>query len=104
MLVDLILKTIEPALNPFAGTVIGSFGIVTLAGYFVLGYLFSNTLWQALRNGFLLGVVIFILAVAAGDLFSIQLGELAMWFGLHQLAAVFLTASANVSRKWYDFT
>ncbi len=70
---------IELAANPFA-----------LAGYIGLG-VYSQSLWQALKYGFLWGVAIFIFIVALSGSKLPEMDVLAVRFGLHLLGAVIIT-------------
>ena len=78
-MLELITAAIELAANPFA-----------LAGYLLLG-VYSQTLWQALKYGFLWGVAIFIFIVALGGAQILDFEVLAMRFALHLLGAVIVT-------------
>lgn len=79
MVLDLITSAIELAANPFA-----------LAGYILLG-VYSQTLWQALKYGFLWGVAIFIFIVALGGAQILDFNALAARFVLHLLGAIIIT-------------
>ena len=79
MVLQLISTAIELAANPFA-----------LAGYILLG-VYSQTLWQALKYGFLWGVAIFIFIVALSGSKIADFEVLAVRFGLHLLGAILIT-------------
>lgn len=78
-MLELITAAIELASNPFA-----------LAGYILLG-VYSQTLWQALKYGFLWGAAIFIFIVALGGLQLTDFTALSIRFGLHLVGAVIIT-------------
>ena len=81
MLLELITKAIELAANPFA-----------LVGYIGLG-VYSQTLWRALKYGFLWGVAVFIFSLALGGPQPLQFDLLALSFGLHLVGAVIITVA-----------
>jgi hypothetical protein len=79
VILQLISTAIELAANPFA-----------LAGYILLG-VYSQTLWQALKYGFLWGVAIFIFIIALGAAQLTDFTALAVRLGLHVLGALIIT-------------
>ena len=79
MILQLITTAIELAANPFA-----------LAGYILLG-VYSQTLWQALKYGFLWGVAIFIFVIALSGSQLPDMNVVAVRFGLHLLGAIIIT-------------
>ena len=81
MVLELISKAVELAANPFA-----------LVGYIGLG-VYSQTLWRALKYGFLWGVAIFIFTIALGDPQPLQFDLLAVRLGLHIVGAILITVA-----------
>lgn len=81
MILQLITTAIELAANPFA-----------LAGYILLG-VYSQSLWQALKYGFLWGVAIFIFIIALGGAQLTDMSALAVRFGLHLVGAIIITVA-----------
>ncbi len=81
MVLELLTTALELAANPFA-----------LVGYIGLG-VYSQTLWQALKYGFLWGMAIFIFSIALGRLQPLQFDILAVRFGLHLVGAVIITVA-----------
>jgi hypothetical protein len=81
VVLELITTAIELAANPFA-----------LAGYILLG-VYSQTLWQALKYGFLWGVAIFIFIVALSGAQILDFNALAVRFALHLLGAIIITVA-----------
>ncbi len=79
MILQLITTAIELAANPFA-----------MVGYILLG-VYSQTLWQALKYGFLWGVAIFIFIIALGGSQLPDLNAMAVRFGLHLMGAIIIT-------------
>jgi hypothetical protein len=79
VVLELIVKAIELAANPFA-----------LVGYIGLG-VYSQTLWQALKYGFLWGVAVFIFTIALGNPQPLQFDQLAVRLGLHAVGALIIT-------------
>ncbi len=81
MILQLITTAIELAANPFA-----------LVGYILLG-VYSQTLWQALKYGFLWGVAIFIFIVALGGAQLEDVSALLVRLGLHLVGAIIITVA-----------
>jgi hypothetical protein len=81
VILQLITTAIELAANPFA-----------LAGYILLG-VYSQTLWQALKYGFLWGVAIFIFSIALSGSQLPSLDVMAIRLGLHLLGAIIITVA-----------
>lgn len=81
MILQLITTAIELAANPFA-----------LAGYILLG-VYSQTLWQALKYGFLWGVAIFIFSIALGGSQVLDFAALAVRLGLYLVGAIIITVA-----------
>jgi hypothetical protein len=79
LILELLSTAIELAANPFA-----------LVGYIGLG-VYSQTLWRALKYGFLWGVAIFIFAIALGSPQPLQFDALAVRLGLHLVGAIIIT-------------
>lgn len=79
MILDLLTAALRLASNPFA-----------LAGYILLG-VYSQTLWQALKYGFLWGAAIFIFSVALGASQLSDMQSLAIRFGLTLAGALIVT-------------
>lgn len=80
-MLQLLTTAIELAANPFA-----------LAGYIGLG-VYSQSLWQALKYGFLWGVAIFIFIIALSGSQLPDMNALLVRFGLHLLGAVIITVA-----------
>ncbi len=78
-MLQLLTTAIEQAANPFA-----------LAGYILLG-VYSQSLWQALKYGFLWGVAIFIFIIALGGAQILDFDALAVRFALHLIGALIIT-------------
>ncbi len=78
-MLELITAAIEVAANPFA-----------LVGYIGLG-VYSQTLWQALKYGFLWGLAIFIFRIALSSSQLSAFDELAVRLGLHLVGALIIT-------------
>ncbi len=81
MILQLITTAIDLAANPFA-----------LVGYILLG-VYSQTLWQALKYGFLWGVAIFIFIVALGGAKLEDVSALLVRLGLHLVGAIIITVA-----------
>jgi len=81
VILELITTAIELAANPFA-----------LVGYILLG-VYSQTLWQALKYGFLWGVAIFIFIIALSGSQLLDFSALAVRFGLHLVGAIIITVA-----------
>ena len=79
MILELITKAIDLAANPFA-----------LVGYIGLG-VYSQTLWRAVKYGFLWGVAIFIFSLALGGPQPLQFDLLALSFALRLVGAIIIT-------------
>ncbi|NKB48335.1 MAG: hypothetical protein GKS02_03110 [Alphaproteobacteria bacterium] len=79
MVLELLQKAIELAANPFA-----------LVGYIGLG-VYSQTLWRALKYGFLWGAAIFIFSLALGSPQPLQFDALAVRFALQLAGAIIIT-------------
>ena len=79
MVLQLFTTAIELASNP-----------VALAGYILLG-VYSQTLWQALKYGFMWGVAIFIFIIALGGSQLADVNVVAIRFGLHLVGAILIT-------------
>ena len=79
MLLELLTTAIEQAANPFA-----------LAGYILLG-VYSQTLWQAFKYGFMWGIAIFIFRVALGGSQILDFDALAVRFVLSMVGALIIT-------------
>lgn len=80
-MLELVTAAIELAANPFA-----------LAGYILLG-VYSQSLWQALKYGFLWGVAIFIFIIALGGSRLTDVEALAVRFALHLAGALIITVA-----------
>jgi hypothetical protein len=79
VILQLITTAIELAANPFA-----------MVGYILLG-VYSQTLWQALKYGFLWGVALFIFSIALSASQLPDLNAMAVRFGLHLVGAIIIT-------------
>ncbi len=78
-MLELLTTAIELASNPFA-----------LAGYILLG-VYSQTLWRALKYGFMWGAAIFIFILALGGPQPLDFNVLAVRLGLHLAGAIIIT-------------
>lgn len=88
MVLELTTTAIELAANPFA-----------MAGYILLG-VYSQTLWQALKYGFLWGVAIFIFRIALGKALLTDMAVVAERFGLSLLGAIIITVGVFYLYRW----
>jgi len=79
VIVELLTKAIELAANPFA-----------LAGYILLG-VYSQSLWQALKYGFLWGVAMVVFTIALGGAALTELEPLVVRFVLQLIGALIIT-------------
>jgi hypothetical protein len=88
VVLELITTAIELAANPFA-----------LVGYILLG-VYSQTLWQAVKYGFLWGVAIFIFRIALGKALLTDMTVVAVQFGLSLLGAIIITVGVFYLYRW----